>query len=375
MKAMHVRGLFTGLVILCGPAACSYTEGALRPDPGMKEVSVEGVTFRLWSIGPAKGASRDLTPRARQAYPALFSPALSSVPLNAGVECKFEEDGTSLSCESRVAVVDREGRLVESEPHAFRFVNSESTAEHIYKPFFQNDIPDHLVETARLFAQKTDPALLRSLYEWRKSRISEVTLAGSRFWVLLAFNRSDQASGFERALAHFHASAEAEDASAIAESVEIARFVNGVWVPRKEWVRLAPKPTSITARLSGGVPVAVEILEERSPAVTAFLSLGAPEDPREVRWSNHMIVEAKNATLGETLKGLSLAELGALQTQLERNLLGLSEKAGQLELRLQQKMVKNEPTAPEMELVPLYKQRISIFEALVATLKQASRFK
>lgn len=370
MDANHARGLMAGLVVL-GAAACSYSEGNLRPDAGMKEASIEGITFGL--VFFKKDAPQDLTPRAGRAYPGLFSPALSSIPVHAFVRCSVEDDETSLSCESRLRIFDRTGRFVESEPHPFRFVNTGDGA-HVYEPFLKDTIPDHLVEAARVFVQKLDPLLLKDIHAFRKGRVSDVMIGGDRLWVLLGFERSSgESPGFDRASAIFHGSA--EDAGSPKESAEIARLVNGVWVPRKAWIRLAARPTSVTVRLSDGVPAAVEVREEKSPPVTTFLSLGAPEDPKEVRWSNHMIVEAKNATLGETLKGMTLAELTALQTQMERDLLGLSEKAGQLELRLQQKMVKNLPTEPEMELVPLYKQRISIFEALVATMKQASRFK
>ncbi|MCE5275429.1 MAG: hypothetical protein LLG43_09850, partial [Deltaproteobacteria bacterium] len=95
-----------------------------------------------------------------------------------------------------------------------------------------------------------------------------------------------------------------------------------------------------------------------------------------LRWSNGVLLEAKNRSLPKVLKEKSGSELVGLATRIEKSILDLNEQSERAKDRAQTKVEKGDgDPAPDRELSVLCRQRIEILKPILAAVKQQAAVK
>jgi len=400
--------LVTFLLFASGCATVSTT-GMLEYDPGQKDTRIDDVKFSLLVYEENRGA-RNITEEARKYYPSLFNDDFTSLPVWFELRCysdRISHDEGALifalsltlipgpehdeikGCTGRLKVHGIDGYIINKEV-GYRFEKSYVVPGPLYWPFvplvhsrkqFEPLQEQTRVEYAVRALKEADPAKLKDMYNYRKKRLQKVSIYGEPYWVFVGLDQSEKArqegkGRQDRAIVRFWKDYP-KPLDRPLDSIVGAVYENDSWqpvmsIPRRLSLK---KLTMVSVKLEDGKPAGIEVKEDIKPRIEYFMYLSNPNDAEELRWSNNMLVDAKNITFPEDLKQKDKDSLIQLQTQLEKEILRLNENLSKLELSLQQKLVKNEDVRFENSLIPLYQQRISIFEALITSLKQALRFK
>jgi len=163
--------------------------------------------------------------------------------------------------------------------------------------------------------------------------------------------------------------------SAPYEQVVVAsRDGSGNWIPETGYLRRANRLTAVGVLMDNGVPAKVVVRTVEDPSLEDFIDtpdLSGADRAEILRWSNGVLLEAKNRSLLRTLKEKINDELLGLVTRIEKSILDLSEQAERAKDRAQNIVQKGEgDPAPERELSILCRQRIEVLKPILAALKQ-----
>lgn len=233
---------------------------------------------------------------------------------------------------------------------------------------------DIMIETIVRSLRSIDVASLEAAFRARQSRPQELSIDGQRCWSFLApvvSPESGKAMSFAAAL--FHEKPE-RDSKPYARLVVARRNESGSWVPVNGYLRNTGRLTAVSTLIEGGAPARViaRVIEE--PPLKDFVDtpdLSGPDRMDNLRWSNGVLLEAKNRSLEKLLKLESRDTLLDLATRIEKAILELNETSERAKDRAQAMVEKGEgDPLPERELSILCRQRIEVLKPVLAAIKQ-----
>ncbi len=411
MKRILVKGMFLGFIVLLLGVGCATvgTQGMLNVDPTKKDSKINDVKFSLFTI--KNGNVVDITDNAIKYYPNIFSNEFTALPVMFELKCNHQRIDNSSegalifvftltlvpgpdydeidSCYGRLELRGFNEFLINKDV-SYEFTKSWWIPGPLYLPFvpfvhskkqFEPLEEQTLVEYAVVAINHADPIKLENMYNYRKQRLQKVTIYGEPYWVFISLDQTEKASQEGKGkldvatLLFWKDYPKPLDRNL--ERVVVATYENDTWqpvmsIPRRLGLK---KLAMVSVKIEDERPASVVIKEDVQPKIEYFMYLSNPNDPEEIHWSNNMLIDAKNLTFPDGLRQKDRESLLELQTQFEKEILRLNEKLSKLDLSLQQKLIKNENVQFENALIPIYQQRITIFEALIASIKQAMQFK
>ncbi|MDW7646052.1 MAG: hypothetical protein SCI25_13540 [Desulfuromonadales bacterium] len=159
------------------------------------------------------------------------------------------------------------------------------------------------------------------------------------------------------------------------ESIVVAkREADGGWKPVTGYLRSARSLTAASVLLENGSPAQVILRPVSEPPVEDFIDtpeLSGKSAAEMLRWSNNMLLEAKNRSLPKTLREGSMDDLLGLVTRIERAALDLNEQSERAKDRAQAMVEKGEgDPAPDRELAILCRQRLDVLRPILGALQQ-----
>jgi hypothetical protein len=236
-------------------------------------------------------------------------------------------------------------------------------------------LADCIVEAIVQALRSVDPATLNAASRARRSRLQEVTMDGSRYWSFLApvfsqgLAKQDKADFFTAMIYKEYPKRGAKPV----EEVVVARLEDGKWQPVTSYLRSVKQLTTACVLLDDGRPSKVVLREVNEPPIEDFIELPQKCSFDYIRWNNGVLIEVKNSTLPRLMREASPEHLTGLVTRIEKAALILSGKAQTADNRVQEMVVKGEGNPEkDRELSVLCRQRIAIFKAILAGLKQAT---
>lgn len=383
------------------------TTGMLEYDGTKKELKVDDVKFSILKKREFNSGYINMTKKAMEYYPNIFLDDFISLPVHINLDCRTKSqqhdegailyalslgllpaplDSKEEYCKGNLELTGIDGDLIKKDI-MYSFDRMRWVPGIPFLPIapivhsrkdFDNMEEQTLVEYVVRSINEVDPMKLKDLYEYRKSRLQKINLSGKTFWVFVGLTRSIESQqknrGYDIAVAQFW-NEYPKILSKPIEVIIVAKKDDMGWnevssIPRKLDLK---KLTMISGKVVNNRPYGINIYENVKPKVEYFIYLTDPNDIEEIRWSNNMLVEAKNLTFTEDLKYKGKDELIKLRTDLEKELLNLNEKLSRLELTMQQKLVNKESIINESAFIPVYQQRINIFESLILTIKQSGK--
>jgi len=230
-------------------------------------------------------------------------------------------------------------------------------------------VVEAIVEALR----QADPDQLAAAAKARRARLQEVTIDGTRYWCFLAPafsedpDQQDQADLFS---ALFYRDYPKRDARPLDDVIVARRGSDGRWQPVSGYLHSGSRLTAASVLLEDGKPNQVVLREVEEPPLEDFLDL-SEGNAADLRWSNSILLQAKNKSLPRLLREKSVAELLDLTTRIEQAALDLNEQAERAKDRAQRIVEKGEgDPGPERELAILCRQRIEVLKPILAELKQ-----
>lgn len=388
-------------VLLASGCTTINKSGLLEVDPGQKQSSIEGVKFGLVVQG------NNFTAKAREYYPNLFRDDFTSLPVIVSRSCQRKrneifDDGTGpfamllsiiapfpffdnhQSCKGNIVAPGAEGYLVE-KPFDYSWVATEffsiNPVYWILMPFVNESEAklsedQALVENAVRALKEVNPGLLQDAQNYRRDRLQLVTIEGRPYRAFIGLEQSEKArkegGGFDTATVLFF-NEQPQFFDQAQERVVVARKEGTHWYARDAYLRHLglKRLAAASVLMENGRPARVVIREKVAPQVENFLFLDNDKDMNEIRWSNNLLIEAKNTTLLQLLRQGSRLEITGLITRIEKEILNLNEKAQMAASRAQQIVITGGDPKAANEMAVLYRQRITIFEAILSALKRA----
>lgn len=227
--------------------------------------------------------------------------------------------------------------------------------------------------------KSVDQAKIEAAYRERRSRVQEITVDGKRyvgFLTMTSFNKWKKADTFSVLVFQDQPR---QGVKPFDQAVVARRDGSGRWQPVNSYLRHARTLTAVSALTENGVPVKVAVRAVDLPPLEDFIDtpdLGAPDATEVLRWSNSVLLDAKNRSLDKVLQEGSRDSLLALATRIERSILDLNEQAEKAKDRAQAKVEKGEgDPAADRELSVLCRQRIEVLKPILAAVKQAAAAK
>jgi hypothetical protein len=219
-------------------------------------------------------------------------------------------------------------------------------------------------------------ASLEAACRSRQLHPQELSIDGQKCWSSLApivSPESGKAMSFAATL--FHEKPE-RDSKPYAQLVVAQRNESGTWVSVNGYLRGTSRLTAVSTLIEGGAPARViaRVIEE--PPLQDFIDtpdLSGPDRMDNLRWSNNILLEAKNRTLEKLLKLESRDALLDLATRIEKAVLELNEVSERAKDRAQAMVEKGEgDPLPERDLSILCRQRIEVLKPVLAAIKQGA---
>lgn len=236
---------------------------------------------------------------------------------------------------------------------------------------YNNYVADRVIEAIVQKLRSIDPAMLNAAYRARASRLRDVVIDGRTVWSFLVpvlSDENDQAISF-RAL--FYRDYPKRDTEPF-EEVEVARRnAGGAWIPQTGYLRSTQNLTAVKPVMDKGVPAGILVQKVTEPPLEDFIDLPGGYTAKDIRWSNRILIEAKNTNLLRLMRYGARPELTGLITRIEKNVLSLNEKAQMADSRVQQIVVNGGDPQAANEMAVLHRQRITILEAVLSALKRA----
>ncbi|RJP76813.1 MAG: hypothetical protein C4522_17280 [Desulfobacteraceae bacterium] len=387
----------------------SYTDVYEEPIPGMEE-------YRL--------TTRQLQERAQVLYPELFSDDWTALPIMVKAEIKHDSSGlnrAAMLSAFTVGIIPFPGTAVTShkvttdvrdalgESMANKNVNFDvefATWVSLLSPFGslpvpgQADLPrdtvllgiplsgepyapqkkfgaynrDIMVEAIVQSLRSADTASLEAAHKARRSHFREVSIDGQTYWSFLAPSISQESGRPVSFVAMLFQEKPDRGTKPYAQVVVARRGESGGWVPVNGYLRNTRKLTTVSTLMEDGAPsrIAVRVVEE--PPLEDFIDTPDLTDPGRadnLRWSNGILLEAKNRSLEKLLREESRSTLLGLVIRIEKSILDLNEQAERAKDRAQTKVEKDEgDPGPDRELSILCRQRIEVLKPVLGAIKQ-----
>ena len=161
------------------------------------------------------------------------------------------------------------------------------------------------------------------------------------------------------------------------DEVIVARYDEaGRWQPLTGYLRHARRLTSARALIENGRPAKVVVRNPEFPPLEDFIDnppLDQKDSAANLRWSNAMLLDAKNRSLDALLRDENRDSLLTMTTRIEKAILDLSEQAERSKDHAQA-MVEKDNGDPdiERELAVLCRQRIEILKPILAVIKMGA---
>lgn len=247
----------------------------------------------------------------------------------------------------------------------------------------QTKINDHaaacIADIVARSLQSADQARLQAAFRERQSRMQEITIDGRTCKSFLTMNPvSKPAKGsIFKVLVY---DGDPKQGAKLLHTAVVAHYdESGRWQPVKSYLRHARKLTSVSTLIENNVPVKVAVRTYEAPPLDDFIDtpgLSGPDRAESLRWSNSMLLDAKNRSMETLLKEESKDTLLTLATRLEQEILDLIEQTERAKDRAQTMVEKGEgDPAPDRELSVLCRQRIEIIKPILAAVKGAAAVK
>lgn len=239
-----------------------------------------------------------------------------------------------------------------------------------------NHAAECVAEVVARSVKSADQAKLEAAYRERKSRMQQITVDGKQCTSFLSMAPvTKPKKGSTVSLLVFE-DYPRQTAKLIDEAV-VARYdESGRWQPVTGYLRHARKLTCVSPLMENGVPVKAVVRTPEAPPVEDFIDtpdLSAPGRAELLRWSNSLLLDAKNRSLDTLLREESRDTLLKLATRIERSILDLNEQAERAKDKAQAMVEKGEgDPAPERELSVLCRQRIEVLKPVLAAVKGAA---
>ncbi|MEN6474521.1 MAG: hypothetical protein ABFD81_10950 [Syntrophaceae bacterium] len=241
-----------------------------------------------------------------------------------------------------------------------------------------NYAADCIVESVVQGLRAAEQAKLASAYQERLAYQQELIVEGKQYGSYLTMNpgAKDRPAEF-RALLY---KGTPQRMLRPLEDVVVARQdESGAWRPQTGYLRTPRNLTAMSVLMEKGIPAKVVVRSVDEPPLADFIDtpdLTAADRNALLRWSNGVLLDAKNRSLPKILSEESRDGLLSLVTRIEQAILDLSEKAEQAKDRAQRILEKGEGDPdPERELSLLCRQRIEILKPILAAIKQEAALK
>jgi len=246
------------------------------------------------------------------------------------------------------------------------YMNKASTKIHNYAA-------DCIVESVVQGLRAADQARLAAAYQERQAYQQELVVEGKQYWSYLTMNPGDKdRPAVFRALLY---KGMPQRMLRPLEDVVVARQdESGAWRPQTGYLRTPRNLTAISVLMENGIPAKVVVRSIDEPPLADFIDtpdLSAADRIALLRWSNGVLLDAKNRSLPKILSEENRDGLMNLVTRIEHAILELSEKSEQAKDRAQRILEKGEgDPEPERELSLICRQRIEIMKPILAAIKQ-----
>jgi hypothetical protein len=237
-------------------------------------------------------------------------------------------------------------------------------------------ITDCIVESVVRDLREVDPGLIDAAFKARASRLQEIAVDGRTFWVFLAPSISKETGKPIAFWAIFYGEQPKRGMTPSEQVVVARRDGSGTWVPETGYLRRTKGLTAVSVMMDKGVPAKVAVRTVAEPPLEDFIDLpdiSGKDWAENLRWSNGLLLEAKNRSLMKMLKEKTGDELLTLVTRIEKAVLDLSALAERAKDNAQAIVEKGQgDPAPDRELSILCRQRIEILKPVLAAVKQAA---
>ena len=407
-------------MLVSGCGSVRYTS-TLKPTDD-RTLDLGEVRFSIMSL---YGNLDKLAERSREAYPDLFTDDLTGIPVavkvNTASDISSMLTASSLTALCGLGTIPFPGAVSDSITVETSFINAcgerapIGTASYTFKspwmtalsplgllpiPGF-SDIPrrsvclpfteDHvslsspeetayrqdcLLEAVVKTIRTADRDRLSDYYRVRKARMQEVTLDGKPYSIFLAPVLSPAQDRAERFLVLLYQDRPRRTVQALEQVTVAVRDGSGAWRPTSAYLRTPQTLTAAGVLLENGVPSRVVLRTVDEPPLQDFIDtpdLSGAERTEILRWSNGVLLEAKNHSLEKLLRKESRDDLLTLATRIEKSILDLSAQAEQAKDRAQAMVEKGQgDPAPDRELSVLCRQRIEVLKPILAALKYAA---
>jgi len=412
------------IIPLSGCGSVRYVS-TLKPS-GDKNLVMADVKFSILNPDGKDGA---LAASAREIYPKVFTDDWTGVPVVVKIDSKTDSSmglsafltgfctlgtipipGTdSIKYTVETSLINNRGERVPAGKTSFEFDKvmwmtvlsplglipvpgiSDLPRDFIFIPFTGNESfmeasrregayrQDCLVEAVVKTLRAADQAQAADDYRIRKMRLQELMLDGKRYWSFLAPRMDlarDRAESFVLLLYREYPK---RSAPPLEEVVVARRESSGVWSPVSAYLRTGGTLTAVGVLMENGVPSRAVVRTVDEPPLADFIDtpdLSSPERNAILRWSNGVLLDAKNRSLEKIVREENREGLLGLVTRIERAILDLNEKSEQAKDQAQAKVEKGQgDPAPDRELSLLCRQRIEVLKPILAALKQAAATK
>jgi hypothetical protein len=221
--------------------------------------------------------------------------------------------------------------------------------------------------------ESMDQGALEAAYLERRSHLQELTVDGRPCWCFLAPSISREGTPLFMTAMLFGEQPK-RDAKPIDQVVVARRDASGRWIPMTGYLHSARQLTALGVLMENGMPSRVAVRRVDEPPIEDFIDtpdLSGGNALEILRWSNGMLLEAKNRTLPRLLREKGADEMLGMVTRIEKAILDLNEQAEKAKDRAQSMVEKGSgDPAPERELAILLRQRIEVLKPVLAALKQ-----
>ncbi len=235
------------------------------------------------------------------------------------------------------------------------------------------------VEAVVKSLQTLDRAKLEQDYRVRKSRLQEVTIDGRRCWSYLGPVLSKGKSRADSFTALIYQDYPKQGVKPIDAVTVARRDGTGAWQPMSGYLQSAKTLTAAGVLMENGVPSRVVVRTVEDAPIEDFIAAPAVSGggyADALRWSNGVLLQAKNRSLPKMLTDKTGGELMDLATRIEKSILDLNEQAERAKDSAQAIVEKGQgDPAPDRELSILCRQRIEILKPILAAVKQAAAAK
>lgn len=259
------------------------------------------------------------------------------------------------------------------------FVDNNSKDDNSPHAKVNNYAAECIAEAVVRSLKSADQAKLAAAYNERKARVQEITVDGKRCWSFITMTSFSKGKKGDTFTALIYPDYPKRGLKPLDKVVVARSDGSGRWSPVSGYLHHARTLTSVSALMDGGVPARVAVRTIETPPLEDFIDtpdLAAYDSSDVLRWSNSVLLEAKNRSLVKVLQEESGSELLGLATRIEKSILDLNEQAEKAKDRAQAKVEKGEgDPAPDRELSVLCRQRMEILKPILAAVKQQAAVK